>query len=165
MKPRTLAVHSGTLVLLSYKMNKTSPLRVSILRRRRRIVIKYQINHSIAIAVIYRERKFFVFHEYGIAVYEPSACRLHHQIHSSDMIPGTQEYVCGDKGSCSWGRSINVGNYIYVTQPLRDRILVISTIQIVVVIKNLAFQTQATTNSIIYYNYCRSMQLLQINIL
>ncbi|XP_037025567.1 follistatin-related protein 5-like isoform X2 [Bradysia coprophila] len=85
--------------------------------------------------VLYEERKFFVFHEYGIAVYEPSACRLHHQIHSTDVIPGTQEYVCGDKGvPCSWGRSINVGNsYIYVTQPLRDRVLVISTIQIVVV--------------------------------
>lgn len=88
-------------------------------------------------AVLYEERKFFVFHEYGIAVYEPSACRLHHQIHSTDVIPGTQEYVCGDKGvPCSWGRSINVGNsYIYVTQPLRDRILVISTLQIVVVIE------------------------------
>lgn len=85
--------------------------------------------------MLYEERKFFVFHEYGIAVYEPSACRLHHQIHSTDVIPGTQEYVCGDKGvPCSWGRSINVGNsYIYVTQPLRDRILVISTLQIVVV--------------------------------
>lgn len=76
-----------------------------------------------------------MFHEYGIAVYEPSACRLHHQIHSTDVIPGTTEFVCGDKGvPCSWGRSINVGNsYIYVTQPLRDRILVISTVQIVVV--------------------------------
>lgn len=86
-------------------------------------------------AVLNEERRFFVFHEYGIAVYEPSACRLHHQIRGTDIIPGTQEYVCGDKSSpCSWGRAINVGqHYIYITQPLRDRVLVISTIQIVVV--------------------------------
>lgn len=86
-------------------------------------------------AVINEERKFFVFHEYGIAVYEPSACRLHHQIQGTDVIPGTQELVCGQKGiSCSWGRSINVGShYIYVTQPLLDRILIISTVQLVVV--------------------------------
>ncbi len=99
---------------------------------------KIKIQFCTNAAVLYPERKFFVFHEYGIAVYEPSACRLHHQIHSTDLIPGTQEYVCGDKGvPCSWGRSINVGNsYIYVTQPLRDRILVISTVQIVVVRNN-----------------------------
>lgn len=91
--------------------------------------------YPIFLAVINEERRFFVFHEYGIAVYEPSACRLHHQIRGTDIIPGTQEYVCGDKSSsCSWGRAINVGkHYIYITQPLRDRVLVISTIQIVVV--------------------------------
>lgn len=51
----------------------------------------------------------------------------------SHLIP--QEYVCGDKGvNCSWGQAINVANrYIYVTQPLKDRVLVISKIQMVVV--------------------------------
>lgn len=86
-------------------------------------------------AVLNEERKFFVFHEYGVAIYEPSACRLHHQIHGSDVIPGTQELVCGPQGTpCSWGRAINVGaHYIYVTQPLLDRVLIVSTIQLVVV--------------------------------
>ncbi|XP_012285083.1 follistatin-related protein 5, partial [Orussus abietinus] len=81
------------------------------------------------------ERRFFSFHDWGISVYEPSACRLYHQIQSTDIIPGTQEYVCGEKGTpCSWGRAINVANrYVYVTQPEKDRILVISKIQMVVV--------------------------------
>ncbi|XP_023245992.1 follistatin-related protein 5-like isoform X2 [Copidosoma floridanum] len=81
------------------------------------------------------ERRFFSFHEWGISVYEPSACRLYHQIKSTDIIPGTQEYVCVEEGvPCSWGRAINVANrYVYVSQPLKDRILVISKIQMVVV--------------------------------
>lgn len=46
-----------------------------------------------------------------------------------------QEYVCGDKGvNCSWGQALNVANrYVYVSQPLKDRVLVISKIQMVVV--------------------------------
>ncbi|KAK7603150.1 hypothetical protein V9T40_003149 [Parthenolecanium corni] len=81
------------------------------------------------------ERRFFAFHDWGVAVYEPTACRLYHQIQSTDIIPGTQEYVCGNKGvNCSWGQAINVANrYIYVSQPLKDRVLVISKIQMVVV--------------------------------
>ncbi|XP_018322543.1 follistatin-related protein 5 [Agrilus planipennis] len=81
------------------------------------------------------ERRFFAFHDWGVSVYSPSNCRIHHQIQSTDIIPGTQEYVCGDKGiSCSWGRAINVANrYIYATQPNRDRVIIISKIQMVVV--------------------------------
>lgn len=46
-----------------------------------------------------------------------------------------QDYVCGTKGvNCSWGRAIAVADrYIYVTQPNKDRVLVISNIQMVVV--------------------------------
>ena len=46
-----------------------------------------------------------------------------------------KDYVCGAKGvNCSWGRAIAVADrYIYVTQPNRDRVLVISNIQMVVV--------------------------------
>ncbi|XP_071439347.1 follistatin-related protein 5-like isoform X2 [Hetaerina americana] len=81
------------------------------------------------------ERRFFSFHDWGVSVYEPTACRLYHQIQATDIIPGTQEYVCGDKGvNCSWGQAINVANrYVYVTQPKKDRVLVISKIQMVVV--------------------------------
>ncbi|XP_068916226.1 follistatin-related protein 5-like isoform X2 [Tenebrio molitor] len=81
------------------------------------------------------ERRFFAFHDWGVSVYEPSTCRLYHRIQSTDIIPGTQEYVCGDKGvKCSWGRAINVANrYVYATQPERDRIIIISKVQMVVV--------------------------------
>lgn len=46
-----------------------------------------------------------------------------------------QEYVCGDKGiKCVWGHALNVANrYVYATQPNRDRILIISKVQMVVV--------------------------------
>ncbi|NP_001027532.1 follistatin-like 5 [Apis mellifera] len=81
------------------------------------------------------ERRFFSFHQWGILVYEPSACRPRHEIRSTDVIPGTQEHVCGVKGiPCSWGRAINVANrYVYASQPDKDRVLVISEIQMVIV--------------------------------
>lgn len=46
-----------------------------------------------------------------------------------------KEYVCGDKGiKCVWGHAVNVANrYVYATQPNRDRIIIISKIQMVVV--------------------------------
>ena len=36
------------------------------------------------------ETQFFVFHESGIAVYDPTNCRIQHQILAKDIIPGTQ---------------------------------------------------------------------------
>ncbi|XP_055704069.1 follistatin-related protein 5-like [Phlebotomus papatasi] len=85
--------------------------------------------------VLIEENRFFVFHKYGAAIYEPGACRLVHQIQGTDIIPGTQDTVCGLSGlGCSWGRAINIGTrYIYVSQPYRDRVLIISTLQMVVV--------------------------------
>lgn len=53
-----------------------------------------------------------------------------------------QEYVCGDKGiKCTWGRAVNVANrYVYATQPDRDRVIIISKIQMVVVDVSLYLQ-------------------------
>ncbi|XP_054711167.1 follistatin-related protein 5-like [Uloborus diversus] len=81
------------------------------------------------------ERRFFVFHDWGVSVFDPDNCRLYHQIQSTDVIPGTQEYVCGDRGTnCSWGRAVDVRDrYVYVSQPTKDRLLVISRVQMVVV--------------------------------
>ena len=45
-----------------------------------------------------QESRVFVYHDWGVAVYEPDECRLFHVIQGTDVIPGTQEYVCGDKG-------------------------------------------------------------------
>lgn len=52
-----------------------------------------------------------------------------------DYVSLLKDYVCGAKGvNCSWGRAIAVADrYIYVTQPNKDRVLVISNIQMVVV--------------------------------
>lgn len=36
------------------------------------------------------DSQFFVFHERGISVYDPTNCRLQHQIQATDIIPGTQ---------------------------------------------------------------------------
>ena len=60
-----------------------------------------------------------------------------------------QEYVCGEKNAiCSWGRAINVANrYVYVTQPDKDRILVISKIQMVVVDVSQEFFSPVTLNA------------------
>ncbi|XP_030759224.1 follistatin-related protein 5-like, partial [Sitophilus oryzae] len=81
------------------------------------------------------EHRFFAFHEWGISVYEPTTCRLHHHILGTDIIPGTQDYVCGSQGiQCSWGRAVSISNrYIYASQPNLDRILVVSTVQMAVV--------------------------------
>ncbi|XP_029052990.2 follistatin-related protein 5-like isoform X2 [Osmia bicornis bicornis] len=88
-----------------------------------------------ALTIEHEERRFFSFHKWGILVYEPSTCRLRHEIRSTDVIPGTQEYVCGIKNvPCSWGRAINLANrYVYVSQPQKDRVLVISETQMVIV--------------------------------
>ncbi|KAG5332318.1 FSTL5 protein, partial [Acromyrmex heyeri] len=81
------------------------------------------------------ERRFLSFHEWGILVYEPSTCHALHEIHSTDIIPGTQEYVCGPKNvPCSWGRAINVADrYVYVSQPDKNRVLVISEVQMMII--------------------------------
>lgn len=46
-----------------------------------------------------------------------------------------QEYVCGPKNvPCSWGRATNVANrYVYVSQPEKNRVLVISEVQMMII--------------------------------
>lgn len=47
-------------------------------------------NYNFYPATESEERRFFSFHQWGILVYEPSACRPRHEIRSTDVIPGTQ---------------------------------------------------------------------------
>lgn len=49
-----------------------------------------ELNKLCLLASPNEERRFFAFHDWGISVYEPSTCRLYHQIQSTDIIPGTQ---------------------------------------------------------------------------
>lgn len=85
--------------------------------------------------VLSDERKFVVFHDYGIAVYEPEACKLHHQIHGTEFIFGTKDIICNSKSTlCEWGQAIHVSsNYIYVSQPENDRILIMSILQMLII--------------------------------
>jgi len=46
-----------------------------------------EILHAVATD---EERRFLSFHEWGILIYEPSTCHALHEIHSTDIIPGTQ---------------------------------------------------------------------------
>ncbi|KAG5307848.1 FSTL5 protein, partial [Pseudoatta argentina] len=96
---------------------------------------KYYHNEMLYPVATYEERRFLSFHEWGILVYEPSTCHALHEIHSTDIIPGTQEYVCGPKNvPCSWGRAINVADrYVYVSQPDKNRVLVISEVQMMII--------------------------------
>lgn len=51
----------------------------------------------------------------------------------TDRIPGTDQHLCDIDGACVWGRSILVGRHlIYVSQPTLDRILIVSTVQMMV---------------------------------
>lgn len=91
-------------------------------------------------AVLDVNRHLFVYHETGIDVYESDTCQLHHRMLGTDRILGSslaptaieQPQLCDD--ACIWGRSILVGRHlIYVSQPTLDRILIISTVQMIVV--------------------------------
>lgn len=51
------------------------------------LILTVVFSHTVTAS---EERRFFSFHEWGILVYEPSACRPRHEIRSTDIIPGTQ---------------------------------------------------------------------------
>jgi hypothetical protein len=51
-------------------------------------VLSYKLRA--VVAAPNEERRFFSFHDWGVSVYEPTACRLYHQIQATDIIPGTQ---------------------------------------------------------------------------
>ncbi|CAG0897541.1 unnamed protein product [Darwinula stevensoni] len=79
-----------------------------------------------------------VFHGDGIGIYNSRSCHVKHVIQGTDVIPGSQSYVCPDAitrpGSCVWGSAVNVRNlYFYASQPQLNRVLVISLDQMEVV--------------------------------
>ncbi|OWA51517.1 Follistatin-related protein 5 [Hypsibius exemplaris] len=76
-----------------------------------------------------------VFHAKGVTVYEPRHCRPKFYIGSNDKIPGGSELICGENNhGCSWGSVANVmDRYVYASQPLLNRVLVISLEQMMVV--------------------------------
>ncbi|KAM9846506.1 follistatin-related protein 4 [Aulostomus maculatus] len=74
---------------------------------------------------------FYVFSDEGITVLQPSQCEIHRHIKRTERIVATYEEMC-PKGEgvspqhCVWSSAVNIRDkYIYVTQPLQSRLLVV----------------------------------------
>ncbi|KAM4545214.1 follistatin-related protein 4 isoform 2-T2 [Odontesthes bonariensis] len=74
---------------------------------------------------------FYVFSDEGITVLQPSECEIRRHMKQTERIVATYEEMCpkGDGASsqrCMWSSAVNVRDkYIYVTQPLQSRLLVV----------------------------------------
>jgi follistatin-related protein 5 len=84
-----------------------------------------------------RDEKVFVFHDNGISIYSSSLCQLVHQIHAADFVPGTNDTICDRYARrCTWGRAVTIDapdGLIYITQPMMDRIIVLSIAQLLII--------------------------------
>ncbi|XP_037544187.1 follistatin-related protein 4 [Nematolebias whitei] len=74
---------------------------------------------------------FYAFSDEGITVLQPSECEIRRHMKRTERIVATYEEMC-PKGEgispqhCVWSSAVNVRDkYIYVTQPLQSRLLVI----------------------------------------
>ncbi|XP_063048953.1 follistatin-related protein 5-like [Engraulis encrasicolus] len=77
---------------------------------------------------------YYVFYADGIKVIQPVACEIQRHIKPTEKLLGREEEVCPEReGSsghqrCVWASAVNVKDkYIYATQPLLNRILIIDT--------------------------------------
>ncbi|CAG0881324.1 unnamed protein product [Cyprideis torosa] len=73
-----------------------------------------------------------ILHSHGISFNDPEECQLRNLIRGTEVVPGTQMHICGETETegCVWGSAVNVNNtYVFVTQPFKDRIIVISLSQ------------------------------------
>jgi follistatin-related protein 5 len=84
-----------------------------------------------------RDEKVFVFHDNGISIYSSGLCQLVHEIHAGDFVPGTDDTICNQNAKrCTWGRAVTIDapdGLIYITQPMMDRILVLSIAQLIII--------------------------------
>ncbi|XP_034033870.1 follistatin-related protein 4 [Thalassophryne amazonica] len=74
---------------------------------------------------------FYVFSDDGITVLQPSECEIRRHMKKTERIVATYEEMC-PKGEgvspqhCVWSSAVNIRDkYIYVTQPLQSRLLVV----------------------------------------
>uniref|UniRef100_A0A3B5L2Y6 Follistatin like 4 n=1 Tax=Xiphophorus couchianus TaxID=32473 RepID=A0A3B5L2Y6_9TELE len=74
---------------------------------------------------------FYVFSDEGITVLQPSECEIRRHLKRTERIVATYEEMC-PKGEgvspqrCVWSSAVNVREkYVYVTQPLQSRLLVV----------------------------------------
>ncbi|XP_059846597.1 follistatin-related protein 5-like isoform X2 [Hypanus sabinus] len=68
---------------------------------------------------------FYVFSDDGITVIQPTGCEIQRQIKASDKIIVSFEEICPSE-HCVWASAVNIRDkYIYVSQPMQNRILII----------------------------------------
>lgn len=86
---------------------------------------------------INRDQRVFVFHSNGISIYSSGLCQLVHDIRAADLVPGTDDTICHQYARrCTWGQAVVVDGpdgLIYITQPMMDRILVLSIAQLIII--------------------------------
>ncbi|XP_064838312.1 follistatin-related protein 4-like [Oncorhynchus masou masou] len=76
---------------------------------------------------------FYVFSDEGITVLQPSECEIRKHIEHTERIVASYEEMCPKSEGvfpqqCSWSSAVSVRDkYIYVTQPLQKRLLLIDT--------------------------------------
>ncbi|KAM4678004.1 follistatin-related protein 4 [Discoglossus pictus] len=74
---------------------------------------------------------FYVFSDDGITIIQPRECEIRRQIKPSERILTSYEEMCASlegesDQSCTWSSATNVRNkYIYVSQPIQNRVLII----------------------------------------
>ncbi|XP_030218240.1 follistatin-related protein 4 [Gadus morhua] len=76
---------------------------------------------------------FYVFSDEGVTVLQPGECEIRRHMKCTERIVATYEEMC-PKGEgvapqrCAWSSAVNVREkYIYVSQPLQSRLLVVDT--------------------------------------
>lgn len=86
---------------------------------------------------INRDEKVFVFHSNGISIHSSSLCQLLHEIRATDFIPGTYDSICHQYAKrCTWSQAVVVNGadgLIYASQPLLNRLLVLSIAQLIII--------------------------------
>lgn len=84
-----------------------------------------------------RDEKVFIFHANGISIYSSGLCQIVHEIHAGDFVPGTDDTICHQYARrCTWGEAVTIDapdGLIYITQPMMDRILVLSIAQLIII--------------------------------
>lgn len=95
------------------------------------------VQNDLSPTFINRDQKVFIFHSNGISIYSSGLCQLVHDIRAADLVPGTNDAICHQYARrCTWGQSVAVDGpdgLIYITQPMMNRILVLSIAQLIII--------------------------------
>ncbi|XP_031427311.1 follistatin-related protein 4 isoform X1 [Clupea harengus] len=76
---------------------------------------------------------FYVFSDEGVTILQPGECEIRRRIKRSERIVASYEEMCPKSEGispqhCVWASALNVRHkYVYVTQPLQNRLLIIDT--------------------------------------